>query len=84
MLKITLLPQAAEDLDKITEPLFSEIIARLRLLEEFPALGPAMDGPFFGYRCLTVNVFRIVYRIPTSESIEIAYIRHTRRKLSQE
>jgi plasmid stabilization system protein ParE len=78
-LKLVLLPQAQRDLDAIFDPLLSKVLKRLRLLERFPELGPGMIGKFQGYRSTTVGLFRIVYRVFPSGTIEISYIRDCRR-----
>lgn len=80
MRHIRLLPQAIEDLDEIYEPLYSTVIAKIQLLKEYPSLGPAMDGPLSGYHVLIVGLFRVIYRIKDPTNIEIAYIRHVRRR----
>lgn len=79
-MKIVLLHQAADDLDEIIDPLYSDIIHKLEVLKSYPMLGVAMTGPFAGYRSLAVDFFRIVYRIQNKDTIEIAYIRDCRRK----
>lgn len=81
-MKIVLLPQAQEDLDIIFEPLLTEILEKLELLEEYPYWGAAMDGPYTGYRSFVVDIFRIVYKIVSENRIEIAYIRHCKRSLN--
>jgi len=78
-LKVVLLPQAEHDLDEIFEPLLSRVVKRLRLLERFPELGAAMQGPFYGYRSTVVGMFRIIYRTLPADVLEVAYIRHGRR-----
>lgn len=78
-MKLILLPQAQRDLDEIFDPLLGKVIKRLRLLERFPELGPRMLGRFQGYRSTTVAMFRIVYQVVSSDTIEVAYIRHCRR-----
>jgi plasmid stabilization system protein ParE len=79
-LEIILSNLAAEELAEIEEPLFSQIIDRIKLLTKYPYLAPPMDGPFTGCRVLTVGIFRIIYRL-VPRRIEILYIRHCRRKL---
>ena len=81
MKKIILLLQAQEELDKIYDPLFSDIIQRIECLRDYPEWGHTMAGQFFGYRTCIVGLFRIVYKILPNEDIEIAYIRHCRRDL---
>ncbi len=80
-MKVVLLPQAAEDLDTIYDPVLTRVLRRLRLLERFPDFGAAMTGPFAGYRSTAVEMFRIVYRVRTAKVVEVAYIRHARRAL---
>jgi plasmid stabilization system protein ParE len=78
-LKVTLLPQARQDLDAIHDPGLGRIIRALRLLEQFPEMGAPMVGPFTGYHNTIVAMFRIVYRVLPRGVVEIAYIRHCRR-----
>jgi plasmid stabilization system protein ParE len=78
-LKVVLLPQAQRDLDEIYEPILGRIFRRLRLLERTPEMGPAMVGPFAGYRSTIVGMFRIVYRVMPRGIVEVAYVRHCRR-----
>lgn len=79
-MKVVLLAQAQEDLDQIVDPLLSRVVRHLRLLGDFPELGTAMVGPLAGYRSCVVAMFRIVYRIRTPAVVEVAYIRHCRRR----
>jgi plasmid stabilization system protein ParE len=79
-LTLVLLPQAQRDLDAIVDPLLSRILKRLRMLERFPALGAPMLGPFDGYRSTVVAMFRVVYRVLPTSTIEVAYVRHCRRR----
>jgi plasmid stabilization system protein ParE len=79
--KVYLLPQAVRDLDEVNEPLFSQIISRINLLREYPSLGPSMEGPFKEYRVLTVDIFRVIYRVLDSSTVQIAYIRHIKRQI---
>lgn len=81
MRKIRIVRQAAEDLDDVYEPQYSHVLAKIQLLKEFPSLGPALDGNLLGYRCLAVDIFRVIYRILGPDLIEVAYIRHGRRQL---
>jgi plasmid stabilization system protein ParE len=81
VIHIRLLPQAEKDLDLIKEPLLTEVIEKLELLKDYPHWGSAMEGPFRGYRSFIIGIFRVVYRIISSDKIEIAYIRHCRRNL---
>ncbi|MBI5631823.1 MAG: type II toxin-antitoxin system RelE/ParE family toxin [Elusimicrobia bacterium] len=78
-MKIVLLPQAQEDLDRVLEPLFSRLIRQISALKEYPELGASMAGPFAGYRGFIVEFYRVVYRV-SGQHIEIAYIRDCRRR----
>lgn len=78
-MKLVVLPRAKRDLDTIFDPVLSRVVKRLRLLEQSPELGPRMIGRFRGYRSTTIGLFRIVYCVLPSGTIEIAYIRNWRR-----
>jgi plasmid stabilization system protein ParE len=78
-LRILVLPQAAEDLRAIYEPLYSEILHRIRLLSEFPQMGKALPAATPGWRATVVGIFRIIYRIKP-RGLEIAFVRHCRRE----
>lgn len=78
-MKLVVLPRARRDLDAIFDPVLSKVVKRLRLLAQFPELGPRMIGRFRGYRSTTIGLFRIVYRVFPSGTIEVAYIRDCRR-----
>lgn len=49
------------------------------MLEDFPALGAPMMGPFSGYRSTVVGMFRIIYRTLPTKKVEVVAIRHCRR-----
>jgi len=55
-------------------------MARVGLLAEFPMMGPAMDGPYEGFRQLVVARHRVIYQLGGDE-VRIAYIRHGARQL---
>lgn len=78
-MRVVLLPQARQDLDAISDPLFSRVLKRLESLEKFPDFGAPMTGPFAGWRSTVVDFFRIVYRA-TSDRLEVAYIRDCRQR----
>ena len=80
-MKVIFLPQAEENLLAITEPLFTKMVEKIRLLESFPLMGPAMDDELAGYRGLTIDIFRVLYRVIPDRHVEIAYIRHCKRNL---
>jgi plasmid stabilization system protein ParE len=77
--RILLLPDAEKDLRAIADPLFSKIVRKLQLLRQFPEMGAPMAGPFEGWRAIPVGIFRIIYHV-APRGIEIAYIRHCKRK----
>jgi hypothetical protein len=51
----------------------------LQLLKRFPMIGVALVGKLKGLRATTVGLFRIFYRL-TGRGVEVAYIRHCKRK----
>ena len=71
---------AVRDLDGISDAARDAIVDRVGLLAEYPMLGPAMDGPYAGYRQLLVGRYRVVYTVAGDE-VRIAYIRHGARQL---
>lgn len=76
--RILILPQAAEDLRSIYDPLYSEICHRIRLLAEYPEMGKTLPSQTPGWRATRVGVFRIVYRVKPRD-IEIVFVRHCAR-----
>lgn len=77
--KLFLLPQACEDFGLVHEPLRSAIIKRLKTLKRFPYIGTPLTGPFRGWRALTVEIFRIYYRL-VPRGVEVGFIRHAKRR----
>ncbi len=77
--KLFLSSEACKDLDLVTEPLRKDVIVRLQLLKRFPMIGVALVGKLKGLRATTVGLFRIFYRL-TGRGVEVAYIRHCKRK----
>ena len=78
--KLFLSPEACTDLQSIAEPLRTVVVQRLRLLRQFPEVGMRIGGEFEGLRAVTVEMFRVFYRI-TLRGVEIVYVRHCKRKL---
>ena len=80
--RVRLLPRAQKELESFPSVIQDQIIAKLDLLRDFPEMGPPMFDAFQGYRALLAarNTYRIVYRIISDGSIEIAYIRHCSRQ----
>jgi len=71
---------AIADLNSIPRGIADRILGQVELLAEFPSMGPAMDGPFEGFRQLVVGRYRIIYQ-EAEDDVRIAYIRHTSRQL---
>lgn len=80
--KVKLLPRAVKELEALPSPIQDQIINKLELLGEFPFMGPAMFDTFEGYRALLVakNRYRVIYRIVSDGTVEIAYIRRCSRQ----
>lgn len=68
------------DLEAVPAVVRERVLARVGLLAEFPMMGPAMDGPYEGFRQLVVGRHRVIYQIASTE-VRIAYIRHGARQL---
>lgn len=68
------------DLEAIPAAVRERVLARVGLLAEFPMMGPAMDGPYEGFRQLLVARYRVIYQLAGAE-VRIAYIRHGARQL---
>lgn len=79
-MKILLLPQAEEDGGGIETPLIAKVLKRLGALRRYPDLGAPMAGPFAGYRSTVVGHFRVFYKRPSPDLIQVAYIRDCRRR----
>jgi len=71
---------AVADVESVTEPLRDRLIAKIELLGQFPGMGPAMDGPFEGYRQILVGRIRVIYQVAEDE-VRIATVRHGARQL---
>ena len=80
--KVKLLPRAVKELEALPSPIQDQIINKLALLGEFPFMGPAMFDAFEGYRALLVakNRYRVIYRIVSDDTVEVAYIRRCSRQ----
>lgn len=80
--RVKLLPRAQRDLDVLPAEVQDQIIAKIELLRDFPEMGPAMFDAFHDYRALLAakNTYRIIYRIISDDSIEVAYVRHCARQ----
>ena len=81
--RVKLLPRATRELAVLPDSTQDQILTKLDLLREFPAMGAAMFDAFQGYRALLAarNRYRIIYRIATDGLIEVAYIRHCSRQI---
>lgn len=80
--KVKLLPRAQRELEVLPSVIQDQIVAKLELLRDFPEMGIAMFDAFRGYRALLAarNTYRIIYRIVSYDSIEIAYSRYCARQ----
>jgi plasmid stabilization system protein ParE len=68
------------DVDALSARQRSRVVARVGLLADFPLMGPAMDGPYAGFRQIVVGRQRVVYLVRDSEVI-VHYVRHGARQL---
>ena len=71
---------AAGDVAGLDDAIRLAALERVGLLSDFPLMGPAMDGPFAGYRQLLVGRCRVIYRV-IGDDVHIAYVRHGARQL---
>ena len=75
--------QAIEDFDRVSERARTRVSKRIGLLEEFPRLGNAMDGPYDGFRQLLLGRHRVIYVFDEDvDEVQIAYIRDGARQLT--
>ena len=80
-MKVEFLPQAERDLDAISDPLYTRVLARINALGDYPELGAVMGAAYGEYRSTIVEFFRIVYRVRPDAVVEITFIRDCRRRL---
>lgn len=80
-MKIVWTRHAVRDLDGVPDAARVAIVEKVGLLADFPRMGPAMDGPFTGYRQLLVARYRVIYAL-ASDEVRIVYVRHGARQLS--
>jgi len=79
--RIELLPRAIRDLEAIPPVQQERVLSKVEMLREFPEMGPPMFDAFDGYRSLlAAKHYRVVYRIRSNGTVEIAWIRDTRRR----
>lgn len=76
---VLLLPDAEQELKGIYDPVYTEIVDKIRLLAEFPEMSRPLANALRGWRSLNVRMFTILYR-PTARGIEIGYVRHAKRR----
>jgi plasmid stabilization system protein ParE len=81
--RVELLPRAQRELDSLTAVTRDQILAKLEMLREFPEMGAPMVDAFRGYRALLAarGNYRVVYRVPSDQLVEVAYIRHCARQV---
>ena len=80
MAQIFWTPQAVADLAGVPPAMIDRLLTKVELLADFPLMGPAMDGPYEGFRQLLVDRHRVVYQ-HQGDHVRIAYIRHGARQL---
>jgi plasmid stabilization system protein ParE len=80
---VKFLPRAEKDLLALSEILQNEILSKAEMLADFPLMGQIMEKTYVGYRYLLAgrNQYRIIYKVTSTELVEIAYIRHCRRQM---
>ncbi len=78
--KLLVAREAVTDFRLITEPLRSEVVARLKLLRRFPNIGRFVPSEIPHVRATTVGIFRILYRV-TARGVEVIFIRHCKRRV---
>ncbi len=76
MVKITFRSSAKRDLARIAHPLRRKILAACRDVFEDWAIGKVLEGRLSGYRSHRVGVYRILYEVHQSSSVEIVGIGH--------
>ena len=79
-LQIVFLEQAAEELERLYDPLYSRILKKIDLLARFPHLGVEMFDAFFGYRSLVAEPYRMIYQVIGEKYIEVAFLFHVKRE----
>lgn len=76
MVKMAFRSSAERDLARIARPLRRTILAACRDVFDDWAIGKPLTGPLSGYRMHRVGVYRILYAVHESSSIEIVAIGH--------
>ena len=79
-MRILWTPQAIADAGALPEAVLKRVGTKIGILAEFPLMGPAMDGPYEGFRQLVIDRHRVVYRVD-GEEVWLAYIRHGARQI---
>lgn len=83
MAVVKFLPRAVKDLLSTPQKVQLEILHKSELLTRFPEMGPRLEGVYQNYRYLLADKkrYRVIYKITSSDLVEIAYIRHCRRQM---
>lgn len=76
MVKMAFRSSAERDLARIARPLRRTILAACREVFDDWAIGKPLTGQLSGYRMHRVGVYRIIYTVHKSSSIEIVAIGH--------
>lgn len=70
--------RALRDIRKLPPGVRHRIEVELDRLIDDPRSGDPLHGDWKGYWKLRVGEYRIVYRIPNPDSVEVQYVRHRR------
>ncbi len=76
MVKIALWPEAEKDLSRLTRPIRRTILHACHEIFDDWSIGKQLTGTLRAYRVHRVGVYRILYKIRESSSIEIVAIGH--------
>ena len=76
MVKMAFRSSAEHDLARLARPLRRTIVSACREIFDDWAIGKPLIGPLAGYRVYRVGVYRIIYAVRESSSVEIVAIGH--------
>ncbi|MBI5794634.1 type II toxin-antitoxin system RelE/ParE family toxin [Candidatus Uhrbacteria bacterium] len=76
MVKMAFRSSAERDLARLARPLRRTILGACRDIFDDWAIGKSLTGPLAGYRMYRMGVYRIIYAVRGSSSIEIVAIGH--------
>ncbi len=76
MVKMAFRSSAERDLARLARPLRRTILSACRDVFDDWAIGKPLTGPLSGYRMYRVGVYRVIYAVRGSSSVEIVAIGH--------